>query len=122
VITTEDVVEETSRSSAKVSADTSTLVSKTTRTQRVGLRREWLRRDFTAATNYVFSQGADSRSFCSIGKELIPSSASLRVLAERLAQEFAARPASWCARRSTSTASSGGSEIVTVPDVRISQR
>jgi hypothetical protein len=35
-------------------------------------------------------QGASSRSFFSIRKELIPSSASLRVLAERFAQEFAA--------------------------------
>ena len=40
----------------------------------------------------VFSQGAGSSSFFSIRKKLIPASASLRVLAERFAQEFAACP------------------------------
>ena len=74
-------------------ADTSTLVSRTTRTQRVGLRRERLAARFHGSYDGVFGQGAGSRSFFSIRKELIPSSASLRVLAERFAQEFAACPA-----------------------------
>jgi hypothetical protein len=90
VITTEDVVEEMSRASAKVER----------RHQRIGVENDphsacWLAARAAAARFHagydgVFSQGAGSRSFFSMGKKLIPSSAPLRVLAKRLPQEFAA--------------------------------
>jgi hypothetical protein len=93
MITTKDIVEETSRASAKVQR----------RHKHIGVENDphsacWLAARAVAARLHggydgVFSQGTGSRSLFSIGKELIPSSASLRVLAERLAQEFAARPA-----------------------------
>ena len=93
MITTEDVVEETSRASTKVER----------RHQHIGVEDDahsacWLAAGAAAARFHrgddgVFGQAAGSRSFFSIGKELIPSSASLRVLAERFAQKFAARPA-----------------------------
>jgi len=93
VITTEDVVKEPSRASTKVER----------RHQHVGVENDphsacWLAARAAAARFHrgydgVFSQGAGSRSFFSIRKELIPASASLRVLAERFAQEFAAGPA-----------------------------
>src|ERR1022692_3290662 len=93
VITTEDVVEETSRAPAKVER----------RHQHIGVENDphsacWLaaRADaarFHGSYDAVFSQGTGGRSFFSIRKELIPSSASLRVLAERFAQKLAARPA-----------------------------
>ena len=93
VVTTEDVVEETSRASTKVER----------RHQHIGVDNDphsacWLAVRAAAARFHgsydgVFSQGTVSRLFCSIREELIPSPASLRVLAERFAQKFAARPA-----------------------------
>jgi hypothetical protein len=47
---------------------------------------------FHGSYDGVVSQGTSSRSFCSIREEVIPSSTSLRVLAERFAQKFAAHP------------------------------
>ena len=82
VITTQDVVEETSWSSAKWSADTSTLVSRTTRTQRVDVRRERPRRDLTAATTISSLEAPAAARSAPYAKELIPASPSLRVLAE----------------------------------------
>jgi hypothetical protein len=93
VITTEDVVEETSRASTKVER----------RNQHIGIENDphsacWLAPRAAAAGFHrrcdgIFGHSADGRSLFSIRKELIPSFASLRVLAERLAQELAARPA-----------------------------
>ena len=93
VITTDDMVEETSRASTKVER----------RHQHIGVENNphsaWWLATRAAATRFhgcrdgVFSQGAGSRSFFSIPEELIPSSAPLCVLAERFAQEFAACPA-----------------------------
>jgi hypothetical protein len=60
---------------------------------RGGPERKRVSRGFHCGYDAVFSQGAGSRWFFSIRKELIPSSVSLRVLAERSAQKFAACPA-----------------------------
>jgi hypothetical protein len=93
VITTEDFVEETSRASTKVER----------RHQYIGVENDphsacWLAARAASARFHggddgVFSQGTGTRPFFSICKELIPSSASFSVLAERFAQEFAAGPA-----------------------------
>ncbi len=93
VITTEDVVEETSRASTKVER----------RHQHIGVENDphsacWFAARAAASRFHrsydaIFSQGTSSRSVFPIRKELIPSLASLRVLAERFSQKFAARPA-----------------------------
>lgn len=91
VITTEDVLEEASRAPTKVEC----------RNQHIGVKDnphsacQLAAREATTrlhrSSDCVFSQGAGRRSFFSIRKKLVPSSASLRILAKRFAQKFAAR-------------------------------
>jgi hypothetical protein len=92
VITTEDVLEEASRAPTKVER----------RNQPIGVEDDphsasWLAARCAATrlqrgSDRIFTQGAGRRAFSSVRKKLIPSSASLRVLAERFAQKFAACP------------------------------
>ncbi len=93
VITTEDVIEERSRASTKVER----------RHQHIGVENDphsacWFAARaaasrFHGSYDVIFSQGTSSHSVFPIREELIPSPASLRVLAERFSQKFAARPA-----------------------------